>query len=208
MRAWALLAVIGMWVCVQAFDANRVLEAAASRSPRALAGARALLQMIERSQSMDELAKLAAVNDFFNRRIAYKTDWEVWGVEDYWASPLEMLDKGAGDCEDYAIGKYFSLLALNLPPAKLRLVYARVMLEGRSEPHMVLAYYSEPSAEPLILDNIQSQIKPASARPDLTPGYSFNTEGLWLGVGGKSEGKASRMPNWPGAIEKSRAEGF
>ncbi|MBL3278677.1 hypothetical protein ELP91_28930, partial [Klebsiella pneumoniae] len=79
---------------------------------------------------------------------------DVWGQVDYWGSPLETLTKGQGDCEDYAIGKYFALMAAGVPSARMRLVYVRAQNGGVIQAHMVLAYYPTPDAEPLILDNL------------------------------------------------------
>lgn len=192
-----------------ALDGERVLEAAGRFGPRTQAAARQLLQLIERQGAQDEAARLKAINDFFNQRIAFRDDNETWGRPDYWASPLETLDRGQGDCEDYAIAKYFSLLATGMPEARLRLVYVRAMLDGRPQAHMVLAYYAQPNAEPLILDNLQPEVRPASARPDLAPVFSFNSEGLWQGTGGSSTGSAvARLSIWRDALAKIRAEGF
>ncbi|WP_204312003.1 transglutaminase-like cysteine peptidase, partial [Escherichia coli] len=78
------------------------LEVAAARNPRLAEQAQALVLQIERDSALDELQRLKDINDFFNRRLEFKEDLVVWGVPDYWASPLESLDKRAGDCEDYA----------------------------------------------------------------------------------------------------------
>lgn len=200
---------LGAWGLASGLDRNKLMEVANARSLRALVGARALLQVLDRGETMDEPARLALVNDFFNQRIEFRDDMEVWGVIDYWASPLETLEKGRGDCEDYAIAKYFSLLSLGVEPAKLRLVYVRAMLDGKPQAHMVLAYYEEPQAVPLILDNLIPQIRPASARPDLSPVFSFNSEGLWNGVAGSSAGNpVQRLSQWRDALGKARAEGF
>ncbi|WP_255501212.1 transglutaminase-like cysteine peptidase [Mitsuaria sp. WAJ17] len=209
-RQLLLLALLaGLWLGSQALDSNRLLEIAAGRSAKALAGARALTQMLEKAQGLDEEGRLAAVNDFYNRRIQFRDDQDVWGVVDYWASPLETLEKGRGDCEDYAIAKYFSLLALGLEPTQLRLVYVRALLDGRPQAHMVLAYYAQPQSEPLILDNLQAQVRPASSRTDLSPVFSFNSEGLWSGVAGASAGNpTTRLSQWRDALGKARAEGF
>jgi len=194
---------------VAALDTVKFLEAARARGPHTVAEAQAMLQMIERASKLDEQLRLVVVNDFFNKHIAFHTDWEVWGVEDYWASPLEALWKGAGDCEDYAIAKYFSLLTAGVPEAKLRMVYVRVMLDGKPEPHMVVAYYATPDSKPLILDNINPVVMPATQRPDLTPVFSFNTAGLWSGVGSATMGDPMvRLSQWRDLIGKVRAEGF
>lgn len=197
------------WLAAAAYDAARVLEVAAARGPRVAEQAQALVQQIQRSGTQDELARLQDINDFFNRRLAFRDDAVTWGVPDYWATPLESLEKRAGDCEDYAIAKYFSLAATGVPTAKLRMVYVRARLGGQSLAHMVLAYYAQPGAEPLILDNLRPEVLPAAQRPDLTPVFSFNTEGLWQGVGPVTAGDPlARLSLWRELVAKVRAEGF
>jgi predicted transglutaminase-like cysteine proteinase len=208
-RALAVL-VLSPWLALAAYDAARVLEAAAQRGPRVVEQARALVTQIERSSTVpDELRRLQEINDFFNRRLAFREDSATWGRPDYWASPLESLERRAGDCEDYAIAKYFSLAAAGVPTARLRMVYVRARLDGQSLAHMVLAYHAGPDAEPLILDNLRPEVLPASLRPDLTPVFSFNTEGLWQGVGAVTAGDPlARLSLWRELVAKARAEGF
>jgi predicted transglutaminase-like cysteine proteinase len=192
-----------------ALDAARMQRAAERLGPRAVAALPALSTLLQSSAALDEDAQLEAVNVFFNRRIVFRSDIEVWGQDDYWASPLEMLEKGQGDCEDFVIGKYFSLLALGMPMQRLRLVYVRAQIGGDSVAHMVLAYYARPDAEPLILDNLVTSVRPASRRPDLTPVFSFNSDGLWNGVGSQSAGDPlARLSRWREVLAKARAEGF
>ena len=195
-----------------AWDADTMLRVAATRGPQTLASARALQSVLAGLAGQDEAAKLLAVNDFFNRRIVFASDQEIWGQNDYWASPLEMLEKGRGDCEDYVIGKYFSLIAAGMPSSKLRLVYVRAQIggsDGAVQAHMVLAYYATPGAEPLVLDSLIGEIRPASRRPDLAPVFSFNGEGLWQGTGAQSAGDpVARLSRWREVLAKARNEGF
>ena len=189
-----------------------MLRSAKPLGPQAIAGARALQTLLASLTGQEEPARLEAINQFFNRRIVFASDQEVWGQEDYWASPLEMLGKGRGDCEDYVIGKYFSLAASGMPISRMRLVYVRARIGGPSGElvaHMVLAYYPTPGAEPLILDNLIGEIRLASRRPDLEPVFSFNGEGLWQGVGATSAGDpVARLSRWRDVLAKARAEGF
>lgn len=210
LRRWCLAALLALpWLAVAAYDATRVLDAAAERGPHVVEQAQALVQLIERSSTLDEPQRLRDINDFFNRRLTFKDDAVTWGVPDYWASPLESLDKRAGDCEDYAIAKYFSLTAAGVPGAKLRMVYVRARQQGQSLAHMVLAYYAQPGAEPLILDNLRPEVLPASQRGDLTPVFSFNTEGLWQGVGQVTQGDPlARLSMWRELVAKVKREGF
>ena len=100
-------------------------------------------------------------------------------------------------------------VAAGVPTARLRMVYVRARLQGQSLAHMVLAYYPQPGAEPLILDNLRPEVLPASQRPDLTPVFSFNTEGLWQGAGQVTAGDPmARLSLWRELVAKVRAEGF
>jgi predicted transglutaminase-like cysteine proteinase len=217
-RLRAFVAVLGVVLLAllcdtgRAWDSARMLAAAQRQGPQAVAGVRALQTLLAAVLELDDEARLAAINQFFNRRIVFTDDAPVWGVADHWASPLEALEKGRGDCEDYAIAKYFSLIAGGVPMAKLRLVYVRAQIggpDGIAQAHMVLAYYAQPGAEPLILDNLITDVRPASRRPDLTPVFSFNGEGLWQGAGGPAAGDpTARLSRWREVIAKARAEGF
>lgn len=167
-------------------------------------------QVLGDGQALGEREKLRKVNDFFNRRIAFYEDISIWQQTDYWATPLETLGQGRADCEDFSIAKYYSLLALDIPVNKLRLVYVRANLDGPAGPyvqaHMVLAYYATPGAEPLVLDNLRPEILPASRRKDLSPIFSFNSAGLWQGTGNQSS--KSNLSRWQDLLSRARAEGF
>ncbi|MEQ1805609.1 MAG: transglutaminase-like cysteine peptidase [Burkholderiaceae bacterium] len=195
-----------------AWDAEPMFAAANRLGPRALAGAGELRRLLTHALDLDDTARLAAVNRFFNRRIVFATDSDTWSQVDHWASPLELLGKGAGDCEDFAIAKYFSLHAAGVPSAQLRLVYARIQLGGPSgdvQPHMVLAYYPLAGTEPWILDNVNNDIRPASRRPDLTPVFSFNGDGLWQGLlGPPLVDSIAALSRWRKVIAKATVEGF
>lgn len=206
-----LLAAAMVWA-ISAPDAQRMARAAQALGAQAVAGSQALMMLLGSLDLADERRLLAEVNGFFNRRVVFQDDVDVWGVVDHWASPLETLNKGAGDCEDFALAKYFSLLSAGVPAERMRLVYVRARIggvNGVSQAHMVLAYYAEPSAEPLILDNLIDDIRPASRRPDLTPVFSFNTQGLWQGVGTTPAGDpTARLSRWRDVLTKARQEGF
>ena len=144
----------------------------------------------------DEQKVLTEVNRFFNQ-LTFLNDVVLWGRNDYWAAPMEFLGAGGGDCEDYSIAKYFTLLELGVPDEKLRMVYVKSLTYQQF--HMVVAYYPTPAAVPLILDNIDGIIKPATKRKDLVPVYSFNGSHLWLMKErgqGQLAGSSSRLALW------------
>jgi len=162
--------------------------------------------MLYQAQSLSEIEKVQRVNGFFNQHIHYQTDIKIWGKSDYWATPLETMGLGRGDCEDYSVAKYYSLQILGIPVSKLRMVYVKISQGQLLQAHMVVAYYSSPNATPMILDNFNGRLLPASQRPDLYPIYNFNTQGVWQGTGRQAvKGKMSR---WQNLLARARAEGF
>ncbi len=154
-------------------------------------------ELIEDSKGGSEWQSIHAVNDFFNR-VDFISDDSHWGRADYWATPTELLSTNGGDCEDFAIAKYFTLMELGVPDARLRITYVKALRLNQA--HMVLAYYETPDSEPLILDNLINRIKPASRRTDLLPVYSFNGNNLWMskerGQGRKIAGGSQRINLW------------
>jgi predicted transglutaminase-like cysteine proteinase len=195
-----------------AWEAERLVFLAGRQGGQTAAMAHALTDVIQHMSRQEDEARLHSINQFFNRRLLFREDIETWGQVDYWASPLEFLDRGQGDCEDYAIGKYFSLIASGVPATRLRLVYVKAIFGGQTsvqQAHMVLAYYPNAGAEPLILDNLIGDIRPASKRPDLIPVFSFNSEGLWQGTQGPGAGDAvARLSRWREVLVKARDQGF
>lgn len=209
----ALLSLVG-WLHAGLSDFTR-LERLASElyGAQAVKRVQDLKTLLERSAATDERRQIRQINDFFNRNIRYMTDQQLWNQNDYWATPLETLGKGAGDCEDYAIAKYASLRKLGIPDSRLRLFYVHAQLgaaaSNATEVHMVLGYYPTEDAEPMILDNMISDIRPASRRSDLTPVFSFNAQGLWPDGATTSAGDSTaRLSNWRGVLERTQADGI
>lgn len=153
--------------------------------------------LIETGKSLTETEKLERVNNFFNRNIEFIDDIVLWQKTDYWAAPTEFLAKGAGDCEDYSIAKYFTLVEMGVDESKLRITYVKAL--ELNQAHMVLTYFESPRAVPQVLDNLKPTILPATQRSDLLPVYSFNGKGLWLAKSkgsGQHVGGSDRLSMW------------
>ncbi len=168
-------------------------------------------RLLDASAAATPAQKLARVNDYFNRRIQVGDDAQIWGKADYWASPGEVLGSGRGDSEDFVIAKYFTLLALNIRPEQLRLVYVKPRGDSRAGGmvHMVLAYYESPGRDPQILDNRNAELLPAGKRPDLQPVFSFNSLGVWEETANvAAAGDPGRLAVWEDTLRRARAEGF
>ncbi len=153
-----------------------------------------------------DLRLLEPVNAFFNR-VPFVSDMIHWRVEDYWASPAEMIASDGGDCEDFSIAKYFALKELGVPIERLRITYVKAVRLNQA--HMVLAYYATPGGVPLILDNLDDEVRPASDRTDLVPVYSFNDEDLLIvrqNQPAVSAGGSSQVRQWSSLLAKLERE--
>lgn len=203
----ALICLLSFSVHALHIDAERVRAHVKSKyNAQAVKRVEDWLNLVHSLQGVPDQQLLKVVNDFWNRTVIAGEDIDIWRVEDYWATPIESLGVGYGDCEDYVIGKYFSLLQAGVPVDKLRLIYVRAQVGGSSIAHMVLGYYPTPDAVPYLLDNLTGSIRLANQRPDLTPVFSFNSEGVY--VGGRPPASVERIGSWRGLLEKMRNEGI
>ena len=137
--------------------------------------------IVDNLRGKDIMTQLREINTEMNKR-PYITDQVNWNLPDYWATPLQFLQKG-GDCEDFAIAKYMALRAPGVPVEDMRIVVLNDLNLGIA--HAVLAVYV--NAGPYILDNQISKVVPASTIRHYQPVYSINENGWWLHRNGGSE---------------------
>ncbi|ABM03265.1 conserved hypothetical protein [Psychromonas ingrahamii 37] len=162
----------------------------------------AWFDILDSAQQLSDIEKLTKVNSFFNM-LYFIDDKQLWGEDNYWATPLEFIGVKGGDCEEFAIAKYFTLLALGIDDQKMRITMVKALTLNQY--HMVLSYYETPGSVPLVLDNLDMQIKPANQRQDLDPIYSFNGSQLWLNKEkgqGVLVGKSDRLDRWTNLIQR------
>lgn len=158
---------------------------------------------LERLRSKTEQQQVEAINRQVNQKLRFISDQQLWKQADYWATPGETLAHGQGDCEDFAITKYFLLRHLGISSEKLWLMYAKVRVGAPDSPHsiehMVLGYTPEPGSAELVLDNLLSSLHPLSQRPDLRLVFRFNTQEILI------DGKqypASQLPPWQALLRR------
>ncbi|MBQ9536637.1 MAG: transglutaminase-like cysteine peptidase [Desulfovibrionaceae bacterium] len=132
------------------------------------------------------LALLRYVHNFWNKW-PYCEDMKNWGKPDYWAIPAEFLRK-SGDCEDYAIIKYFTLRELGIPAEDMRIVVLRDTV--RNLAHAVLVVYLQGDA--YVLDNLSSSVLSHTHFRHYLPQYSVNEVGRWAHLKGRPVKTASK----------------
>jgi predicted transglutaminase-like cysteine proteinase len=114
------------------------------------------------------------VNNLINSE-PYIVDNKNWNMGDYWETPIEFFSRG-GDCEDFAIAKYISLMALGVPEDRLRI--AIVHDKQKDIPHAVLILYTDDGA--MILDNQEKNVVSSNNIKHYNPIFSINRHSWWL----------------------------
>ena len=209
--AFGLLYVV---FCAAALDSNKLHHSMQARyGAVGLAKLVAMENLLQETQAKTDLEKIQAVNGFINNNVSFVDDIVHWNQSDYWATPLETLGSGGGDCEDYVIAKYAFLLQAGVPVDRLRLIYVKAQIGGPAsrvfQAHMVLGYYAQPDSIPLILDSLVSDIASADKRTDLHPVFSFNSDGLWVGNQPQPQiDPTARLSRWRDLLARMKQEGF
>lgn len=120
--------------------------------------------------------KIEAINHYINT-ITSIDDSPHDAMLDIWSTRAEFLAKGGGDCEDYAITKYYSLKDMKIDPKKMCLIVVNEKYSGFD--HMVLGLWQDKKSPPLILDNLSFKVLPLNKRVDLIPSYCINEDGYF-----------------------------
>jgi predicted transglutaminase-like cysteine proteinase len=135
-------------------------------------------EVIRSAKGLGRRDTLRTVNEFFNRW-PYKLDTEVYGLSEYWAAPREFMTR-SGDCEDFAIAKYFALRKLGFSNDEMRIVILWDEIRGIG--HAILAIYEENDI--LVLDSLSNLILSHSRYKQYKPQYSMNETTRWAHIGG------------------------
>ena len=156
-------------------------------------------RMVLAASLLDLDARAAFVNVAINRSVAYALDPPTAPGGDVWSTPFETLARGAGDCEDFAIAKFYLLIASGAPREGVRLLYAirhRPDPAAKPQPHLAtLAGW--PLADPCVLDSVNPLVVPLSQRDDLEPLFSFDQRAIWPGVEATPlAGRRRRIDRW------------
>lgn len=132
-------------------------------------GQASYLDAVETLRKYKGVKLLRKVDSYFNK-IPYALDKDVYGKDDYWASPAEFLSKGAGDCEDFVLAKYFALQDLGWDENKMHIVL--LWDEKEKIHHAVLLVRHE--EQEWLLDNGNRRLMTATGADHYTPLYAVN----------------------------------
>lgn len=152
-------------------------------------------------RSHSTLQQLRDVNARINRVIHYHTD-----VTDTWQTPAEVLSCGRGDCEDYAIAKFYALKALGWDEVNLRIMYVKQHDRRGRQPiaHMVL--HARADHQWWVLDNLGRSINTIAERSDLTTVFGFNTTKFWIKDTPTDVNPQNRIEKWRQVVNRATTE--
>lgn len=144
-----------------------------------------LLAIVDQARSHDGRALLGETNRAINLAIRAEND----GAEDIWSSPLETFQRGAGDCEDYAIAKLAALRLAGVAAADLRLVVVRDTRNG--EGHAVAS--AKLDGHWLMLDNRRMAMVEDDDARNYQPLYVLYQSAVLKYVGEPVRGESQRI---------------
>ncbi|EDZ61235.1 hypothetical protein SMGD1_0306 [Sulfurimonas gotlandica GD1] len=159
------------------FTSNEILHIKKKSGKKACDRIHEYDKKIESLKNDTEFIQLTKVNIYLNHKLKYQSDKVLNNKSDYWATPKEFLTMGSGDCEDYAIIKYFTLLKLGFEKDKLFITLAYDKYSKRD--HMVLSYFADVNKPPLILDSLSYEVLDLNKRADLKVSAFINTNGVY-----------------------------
>lgn len=133
--------------------------------------------IMKKYQDSSDLKKGRFVDHYFNLykyKYDYKFDLEGNRYQsDFFRSFDDFVGNFGGDCDDYSIVKYHSLLKLGVPEEKLEIWVGGY--RSKSINHAVLAFYIDDSDDPLILDSNTKWAVRFSQRKNFTPWFYANS---------------------------------
>jgi len=96
---------------------------------------------------------LDTVNSRINGSIVQRSDRSLYGVADYWATPIGSGARAGGDCEDYVLEKRRALIGAGVPAAALSIAIVKT---DWNEVHAVLLVATEKGE--IVLDNLKPRL--------------------------------------------------
>jgi predicted transglutaminase-like cysteine proteinase len=149
--------------------ANRFAEQKTTETPSTVKWS-ALIDDLKSRPLPDRVTR---ANDYFNS-IPYVPAVKNWGDVGYWETPYEFLVRG-GQCQDYAIAKYFALKASGVPESDMRFVVVRDLQRSLDHAILVVAI----NGQDYVLDNQSAAMEPLSDVHNYRAYYAINNTGWW-----------------------------
>jgi predicted transglutaminase-like cysteine proteinase len=159
------VAVFGRWTQV----ADRFAQQKEAGSPSADKWA----ALVDDLKSRPLADRVARANSYFNA-VPYVLAVKNWGDAGYWETPYEFLARG-GQCQDYAIAKYFALKASGVPESDMRFVVVRDIQRSLDHAILIVAV----NGQDYVLDNQDTRLETLADVHRYRAYYALNNTGWW-----------------------------
>jgi len=120
--------------------------------------------------------RLQRANSFVNHNIYFRYDDVATGRMDSWSTPSELLRTGGGDCEDFALAKYWLLHAAGVAEEDMYVMVVRDAV-ARAD-HAYLAVRDGNSF--VLLDQRTDRVLPPHMLDEITPVFSITASSAYL----------------------------
>ena len=107
-----------------------------------------------------------------------------------WQLPQQLVQRGAGDCKDFALAKFWLLRHSGSPRERVRMAYGDVRIGDTWQRHLVVLLWADGDS-PLVLDNLVPGAHRLADRHDLQIRFSFDETGFYDAIGPR------RIPDQP-----------
>jgi len=120
--------------------------------------------------------RLARANAFVNNQIRFRSDVAATGQRDSWISPDQLFRTATGDCEDYALAKYWLLSAAGVPEEDMFVMVVADLIARADH-----AYLAVRVGEGFVLlDSRTDMILSPEAVDDIVPLITIGASGAYL----------------------------
>ncbi|MGE0254515.1 MAG: transglutaminase-like cysteine peptidase [Alphaproteobacteria bacterium] len=120
--------------------------------------------------------RMRAIHDAVQQKFRYVTDSTNWAKPDYWETPEEIVERGAMDCEGFAIFKFFLAVHAGIDPETM-LVLAGVIPSTREGHAVLVSRVDEGGRDSFyILDNRLRHMLAIEDAGDLVAAFSVDPD--------------------------------
>lgn len=151
---------------------QRILQSHTYSNPQST-GYKEWQEFIISIQDQPKLRQMLKVNQWF-QKYSYKLDKNIFGQEDYWASPVEFFQRG-GDCEDFAIVKYMTLRQLGFSTNDMKIAMVYDVYSGTDHSFLIVNY----NGSEFVMDNREKVTVSRYLKNRYKMHYAFNEDAVW-----------------------------
>jgi len=109
-----------------------------------------------KNKKLTDFQKISLINNYYNK-FKYISDKKLWNKRDYWVSPSEFNIIRYGDCDDFALAKYYMLKKMDIGVTQdIYYVYTK-----KKQAHAITLVKLN-NGITYVLDNLRGKIKPLS----------------------------------------------